>query len=205
MATITARKLSRDTASVIDELATSGEPVLIVRKGQPVAVLSAVDPARVEDVVLASAPEFTRALARADDAAAAGETETFEEIFAEGHGDVGEQGEDETPAADEYEPKFDPVVLDALAGTVVRRVSYEAAETPGEIPAERLERIHELSRSLARRMLARNIDQTLQMVTVLSTSMIGAGELASAADDDRFDQILDTLGESAGLVSSEDG
>ncbi|MDX6627660.1 MAG: Antitoxin Phd YefM, type toxin-antitoxin system [Solirubrobacterales bacterium] len=201
MASITARKLSRNTASVIDELVDTGEPVMIVRNGQPVAVLSAVDPAHVEDAVLSAAPEFTEVLAEADAAAAAGETSTFEEIFAEGEDDV-EQGGDQDPVAGgEYETKLDPVVLDDLVGTVVGHVAFGAVRSAEEIPPERLLRIQEISVSLAKRLLARNIDQTVEMVDVLSTSMIGAG----AADDDRFDEMIDKLDESAGLASTESG
>ena len=81
MATITTRKLSRDTESVLDAIEATGEAVLIVHNRKPVAVLTTVDARDVEDIALATAPEFVDAMARTDRAAAAGETHTFSEIF----------------------------------------------------------------------------------------------------------------------------
>jgi prevent-host-death family protein len=83
MATITIRKLNQDTAGVVDRLLETREPTLVTRNGRPVAALVAVDANLVEDIALATAPEFKASLERADRAVEAGETKTMDEIFGE--------------------------------------------------------------------------------------------------------------------------
>jgi antitoxin (DNA-binding transcriptional repressor) of toxin-antitoxin stability system len=83
VATITARKLSRETAAVIDTLLATGEPVLIIRGGRPVAALVAVDWERIVDITLGTAPEFVASLAAADAALASGEVYSMSEVLAD--------------------------------------------------------------------------------------------------------------------------
>ena len=66
MGTVNARDLSRRTASILDEVAASGRPWLVLRRGQPVAALVAIDPDELEDWVLANAPAFVRSMRQAD-------------------------------------------------------------------------------------------------------------------------------------------
>jgi prevent-host-death family protein len=207
MATITARKLSRETASVIDELAASGEPVLIVRNGEPAAVLSAVNPAQVEDaVVLATAPEYTQALARADEAAAVGETETFDEIFAEANPEADELVGEEIPSFEALRvPQLDSATLDRLAGAVVRLAQIRGGETTREIPPEQLERLQEVSRGLAKRMLAESIGRTAQLVGALNESLAAGGEIIVTGRSSRFDQMLEMLDEEIEVAPSGRG
>ncbi|MGN6201958.1 MAG: type II toxin-antitoxin system prevent-host-death family antitoxin [Solirubrobacterales bacterium] len=204
MALITARKLSRETASVIDELVTKKEPVVIVRNSQPVAVLTAVDPAHIEDTVLAASPEFTRPLARADEAAGTGETETFDEIFAEGSEADEEQRETAVPDILNLEaPSFDPVVLENLADAAIQRTSLSTHRGQADISKEQLARINRISELLAKRLLAHNISQTMQLISAVNASMVGVGQIASA-DDAQFEEMLDRLGEETELTMSED-
>jgi len=204
MSTITARKLSRETASVIDELASKKEPVLIVRNSQPVAVLTAVDPAHIEDTVLAAAPDFTRALTRADEAAGAGATETFDEIFAEGSEADEELRETAAPEISNPEAlSFDPVVLENLADAAIQHTSLSTHRGQADISQEQLARINRISERLAKRMLAHNIGQTLQLINAVNASMVGVGRIASA-DDAQFEEMLDRLGEETEVTMSED-
>lgn len=175
MATITARKLSRETARVIDELAASGEPVLILRKGAPVAVLSAVDSERVEEAVVASTPEASAALARADEAAVVGETKSFAEIFG------AEPSEDDEHGGGEDEA-VGSVMIDGLATKVI-----EWAPSPLEgLPAERREHFEELRRQIAREMLASSVALTARCVSALSIGALGVegeGQGAEALEE----------------------
>lgn len=68
MSAIGVRELGRNPSKVLDELAERRRPILITRRGRPVAVLMPIDPDEVEDQVLAHAPEFIadRAEAEAD-------------------------------------------------------------------------------------------------------------------------------------------
>jgi prevent-host-death family protein len=58
MAFVGIRDLSRDTSRVIREFEESGEPLIITREGKPIGALMPVTERQVEDIVLATAPEF---------------------------------------------------------------------------------------------------------------------------------------------------
>jgi prevent-host-death family protein len=58
MSVIGIRQLSRETASVIEELVETGDPVVVTKQGRPVAALTAVDPSQAEDLVLSLAPQI---------------------------------------------------------------------------------------------------------------------------------------------------
>jgi len=58
MPVIGLRQLSRETSEVIQELLSSGEPVVITKKGWPVATLAPVDETQVQDLVLSLAPSI---------------------------------------------------------------------------------------------------------------------------------------------------
>jgi prevent-host-death family protein len=58
MGTIGIRDLSRNASHVIDEVSSTGSPMIITKHGRPVAVVVAVDADALEDFVLATAPEY---------------------------------------------------------------------------------------------------------------------------------------------------
>ncbi|HEY6378282.1 MAG TPA: type II toxin-antitoxin system Phd/YefM family antitoxin [Candidatus Dormibacteraeota bacterium] len=72
MATVTVRDLARNTAAVIQDVASSGRPALVTRNGKPVAALVPIDQLALEDWLLAHSAEFTKAVAGADPDLAAG-------------------------------------------------------------------------------------------------------------------------------------
>jgi prevent-host-death family protein len=72
MATVTVRDLARNTAAVIQDVASSGRPALVTRNGKPVAALVPIDQLALEDWLLAHAAEYTKAVAEADTDLAAG-------------------------------------------------------------------------------------------------------------------------------------
>jgi prevent-host-death family protein len=58
MAFVGIRTLSRDTSRVIKDFEETGEPVILTREGKPIGALVPVDERQVEELVLATAPEF---------------------------------------------------------------------------------------------------------------------------------------------------
>lgn len=74
MGTIGVRELARNASAIINELDATKQPVLITRRGSPVAYILPVDSEQFEDFVLANAPEFVEGMAAADRELVAGET-----------------------------------------------------------------------------------------------------------------------------------
>lgn len=92
MQTVGVRDLINRASALLDELEQGGQPIIVTRRGQPIAVLSAIDAEEFYDYVLAHAPEFVRGRQEADDAIARGElgvplTEIMAELDAEDRGD----------------------------------------------------------------------------------------------------------------------
>jgi len=52
------RDLANRASTVLDELEQGGQPVIVTRRGRPVAVLSAIDADEFYDYVPAHSPEF---------------------------------------------------------------------------------------------------------------------------------------------------
>ncbi len=93
MRTVGVRELVNRASALLDELGNGGQPVIVTRHGQPVAVLSAIDADALYDYVLTHAPEFVRGRQKeADEAIARGElgpplTEVVAEMEAEDRAD----------------------------------------------------------------------------------------------------------------------
>jgi len=99
VATVTVRELARNTAAVIQTVASSGRPALVTRNGRPVAALVPVDEAALEDWLLAGGPGFTSAAAEADADVAARQIQSAEWVRGRG-GDNGD-----SPAERQSPPK----------------------------------------------------------------------------------------------------
>jgi len=74
MGTIGIRDLSRNASRVIDQVHSTGNPMIVTKHGRPVAAVVAVDPDALEDFILATAPEYVAARRAADADLAAGRT-----------------------------------------------------------------------------------------------------------------------------------
>jgi prevent-host-death family protein len=77
------RELGRNPSKAIAYAVATGQPVIITDRGRPVAVLTPIDEAEVEDFILAHADEFVRDRVRADRALEAGATYGLPEVLAE--------------------------------------------------------------------------------------------------------------------------
>jgi prevent-host-death family protein len=74
MGTIGIRDLSRNASRVIDQVSSTGNPMIVTKHGRPVAAVVAVDADALEDFVLATAPEYAADRRAADRDLAAGRT-----------------------------------------------------------------------------------------------------------------------------------
>ncbi len=83
MPTITIRDLARRSSRVVDDVASSGRPAIITRRGKPVGALIAIDPDQLEDFVLGNAPEYAAAMRAAEADLAAGRTRPIADVIEE--------------------------------------------------------------------------------------------------------------------------
>jgi prevent-host-death family protein len=77
------RELGRNPSKIIARLVETGQPVIITDRGRPVAVLTPIDEAEVEDFILTHAEQFIRDREHADHALAAGATYALPHVLAE--------------------------------------------------------------------------------------------------------------------------
>ena len=83
MGSVNARDLARQTAAILDEVERTRRPILVFRRGKPVAALVAIDEDGLEDCALANAPELAASFHRADQDARAGRMRPAADVFAE--------------------------------------------------------------------------------------------------------------------------
>lgn len=84
METVGVRDLANRASAVLDGLEEGGQPVIVTRRGHPVAVLSAIDAEEFYDYVLAHSPEFVAGRKAAEERFARGEYgERLEDVLAE--------------------------------------------------------------------------------------------------------------------------
>lgn len=74
MSTIGVRELAKHASAIISNIEQTRKPVLITRRGRPVAYILAVDSEEFEDFLLTHAPEFIEGMATANAEAATGKT-----------------------------------------------------------------------------------------------------------------------------------
>jgi prevent-host-death family protein len=92
MDTVGIRELAEHASAVVSEVERTGHPVLLTRRGRPVAVVTAIDEDAFYDHVLANAPEYVRDMREAKERYAQGESDSrpLDEVLA----DLGEQDAD---------------------------------------------------------------------------------------------------------------
>ena len=85
MDTVGIRELADRASSVVSEVERTGHPVLVTRRGRPVAVVTAIDEDAFYDYVLANAPEYVRDMRDAEDRFARGDSDSrpLHEVLAE--------------------------------------------------------------------------------------------------------------------------
>lgn len=73
METVGVRDLANRASAVLDQLEQGGQPVIVTRRGRPIAVLSPIDAEEFYDYVLAHSPEFVTGRKAAEERFARGE------------------------------------------------------------------------------------------------------------------------------------
>lgn len=72
MQTVGVRDLVNQGSKILDQLQDDGQPVIVTKRGLPIAVLSAIDQDALYDFVLEHAPEFAADRKATEDDIAAG-------------------------------------------------------------------------------------------------------------------------------------
>ena len=88
MSSVTIRALARNASGVVDGVVRTGRPAVVTRNGRPVAAVVPIDLEKLEDFILASAPEFVASRVEADAELGAGQTRPLEAVLAE----LGDEG-----------------------------------------------------------------------------------------------------------------
>ncbi len=84
METVGVRDLANRVSAVLDGLQEGGRPVVVTRRGKPVAVLSAIEAEEFYDYVLARTPEFVAGRKAAEERFARGEYgQRLDDVLAE--------------------------------------------------------------------------------------------------------------------------
>jgi prevent-host-death family protein len=83
MATVNVRELARRASAVVADVASTGRPTLVTKRGKPVAAVIALSSEDLEDVILERSPEYVADLVAADKDLAAGRTRSAADVFAE--------------------------------------------------------------------------------------------------------------------------
>ena len=84
METVGVRDLANRASAVLDQLEQGGQPVIVTRRGRPIAVLSAIDAEEFYDYVLAHSPEFAAGRKVAEERFARGEYgQPLDDVIAE--------------------------------------------------------------------------------------------------------------------------
>jgi prevent-host-death family protein len=78
---VSVRKLLRDASAVFESLEQDGEPILITRRGRPVAALVPVDPEQADAMILSAAPTMIESRRQTENARAEGRTTPLAEVM----------------------------------------------------------------------------------------------------------------------------
>ena len=120
MSVIAMRDLTRKTREVVEEVRRTGKPAIVTQYGRPAVALIPVPPdGAFEDLVLAHAPRFLRAISEAESDAAAGRAKPLSTVKKE-------LGRDAGPAA-----RVPRTPRRAGAQTAARKRSRKAARRSG--------------------------------------------------------------------------
>jgi antitoxin (DNA-binding transcriptional repressor) of toxin-antitoxin stability system len=150
MAIVKMRELLRTPNPVFDALVEDGEPVLITRNGDPVAMLTRVEPSSAVSAVMSALPEFADRRKRAELARSEGRTVSSKEILArlaseptaaEDQGPGHEEGQETGPG--EVETGAQEAALEAILGEVTVLFGADAAQEMADTVSEQVVRASE--------------------------------------------------------------
>ena len=172
MAAVGLRKLSRETREVIEQLEESREPVLIVRRGKPIAALIAVDGENLNQLLLEGLPEFVEERRRADEELASNQTRPLGEVMAELEAS---EPEDREEVPEEGEGSFHDLLMAWKAGLESPDLTA-ALGAPPEVESEpaEMEEIGALNRELLRRYVDSALLEAFRQVRDVNANLADA-------------------------------
>lgn len=200
------RELSRDTSRIIQEFERTGEPVIVTREGLPIGALVAVDQQQLQDLVLATAPEFIQRRRHAEEEVRAGQTRSVQEVAAE-------RGI-ELPAEADADAGLSELALDSttaklrpleglLAPQVMRDIEQEVAGEVATVSAEMVEHARrapgaDLDRDDVREVVELNASISAEFVKQELSAAVTAGE----PDVQRTGRVVASVGERLRSIAS---
>lgn len=81
MGFISVRELTNRTSEVLNQVTSTGRPVIVSRRGQPIVAMVPIAVEELEDWILANAPEFVVSMAEADEDIAAGRARLLDDVL----------------------------------------------------------------------------------------------------------------------------
>ena len=81
--TVSIRDLANKASAVVDEVAKSGKPAVVTKRGKPIAAVVPIDPDALDEWVLANAPEYVKAMREADRDLVTGQTGSLDDLRGE--------------------------------------------------------------------------------------------------------------------------
>lgn len=191
------RELSRDTSRIIKEFERTGEPVIVTREGQPIGALVAVDRRRLEDLVLATAPEFVDRRRRADEEVRDGETRSLQALAAErgielpAESDRGAKSLIEL-AKDSTAEQLSPLD-DMLAPEMMQHIKAQMADQVATLSAEMVEQVQ---RGAGAELEPDGVREVVELNTAISATLVRQelSHLLSYGGTDAAGQLQEALG-----------
>ncbi|WP_164520408.1 type II toxin-antitoxin system Phd/YefM family antitoxin [Specibacter cremeus] len=191
MPTISVRDLQRNAKDIFDAMEQNGAPLVITRRGLPVAALVAIDPDEAEAYLLASAPELVENRRRAENAVAEGRTTSLTEALLEFGGEADREPEQEPDQVSEIAGTWMELTqlmgsslvdeVESRAGRYTKSVTQQALQAAGlaedpddELYGQRLDHLQALNERL---FLLRFRDEILR-VTQERLAAISGGTVA---------------------------
>jgi prevent-host-death family protein len=123
MATVGLRELSRETGKVIEDVQESGEPMLILRRGTPIAALVPVDAENRNRLLLEGLPSFIAERKAAEEGIAAGRTRPLSEVMAEAEAAEGDTAAEQAEVPSMYGAGASLEGNAPLSGKIVARLT----------------------------------------------------------------------------------
>jgi prevent-host-death family protein len=89
MTTVGIRDLARNASKIIGEVERTGKATVVTRRGRPTVAIVNIDQDELEDLILASAPEFVEAMREAEEEFRAGKTKPLGDLVKSAAGATG--------------------------------------------------------------------------------------------------------------------
>jgi prevent-host-death family protein len=187
MAVIGIRELARETRKVLDRLKEDGEPVIVARHGEPVAVLSVPTRAQLVDADLAATPEFRESLDQADQELVEGKTKPFDQVLADIEAEEGgREAETETATS----PRAEATYFDELVGAASEDF---AAWVVSRVPGEYVQEAQRLNADLINGLVEESVGEALCDVRSINEELVSIAQESEDVSEEEYLALLKAL------------